>query len=350
MSSYPVYKQPPACVEFAQGKERGITTAVVVAAFGAICVAGVLVALWVALRRPRDARLEKLDRRRRRAARRNRRAHHRGRSAPCRATRTDLGPTISATLELGEVLQRTLAATHAIKEVDGGRIHVRRSPTGRSRRRPRASSWTPGDGTASRALPTRRPFAYGIASWEGFGTDALRSGLVVPLGRGLARRLLPPPERLRRGVRPAAHRDRAPGRAGGAERVPLPRGPAPRRDRLAHRPRERARLRGGAAARDQRGPAARRPLCLIQIDLDDFGAINKRTGSLDDRQCRADRVRRAGSPTDPRQRHRVPELGRRRRVLPDPARRRPAQEATLLYAASRSRWRAPPFGDRSTLP
>ena len=37
-----------------------------------------------------------------------------------------------------------------------------------------------------------------------------------------------------------------------------------------------------------------RPLCLIQIDLDDFGAINKRSGSARCRQCRADRVRRAG--------------------------------------------------------
>ena len=49
-------------------------------------------------------------------------------------------PTISGSVELDEVMLRTLAATHAIKDVDGGRVQVRR-PTGRSRRRPRASSF-----------------------------------------------------------------------------------------------------------------------------------------------------------------------------------------------------------------
>ena len=47
------------------GEGEGITTALAVAAFGAICVASVLVALWAVLRRPLDTRvtraLEQVD-------------------------------------------------------------------------------------------------------------------------------------------------------------------------------------------------------------------------------------------------------------------------------------------------
>ena len=51
------YTDAPFLHRVRAGEGRGITTAVVVAALGAICVAGVLVAFWLASRRPVDARI-----------------------------------------------------------------------------------------------------------------------------------------------------------------------------------------------------------------------------------------------------------------------------------------------------
>jgi diguanylate cyclase (GGDEF)-like protein len=191
-----------------------------------------------------------------------------------------LGPTIHATLELAEVLQRTLAATQAVKGVDGGRVHVRQ-PDGT------ITSSTSGlvvesarqDGIEG--PPDGTPFTSGLASWEGFGTDALRTGLVVPLGDGslavysrlphafdeeavqlltvIARRAEPAVQNAFRYLE-AQHLASTDSRTG--------LGSARAFEEALPRELSTARRHG-------------RPLCLIQVDLDNFGAINKRTGSLD---------------------------------------------------------------------
>ena len=186
--------------------------------------------------------------------------------------------------------------------------------------------------------PDGTPFASGIASWEGFGTDALRSGLVVPLGEGSL-----------------AVYSRLPD-AFDAEAVELLTAIARRAEpavQNAFRYLEAQHLAatdsrtglGSASAFEEALPrelsAARRhgrPLCLIQVDLDDFGAINKRArGSLDDGNAAlsefGERVRGA----DPRQRHGLPELGRRGRVLPDPPRDDPRGGEAALQRGSSSR-------------
>jgi diguanylate cyclase (GGDEF)-like protein len=240
----------------------------------------VLVALWVALRRPVDARLAKaLGQVEARLADIDESIAAAGRP---RAGDDDLGPAITATLELGEVLHRTLAATEAIKEVDGARVHVRQ-PDGT------VTSATSGLVVASarqdgiEGPPDATPFTWGRATWEGFGTNALRSGLVVPLGEGslavysrvpnafdddavqlltlIARRAEPAVQNAFRYLE-AQHLAATDSRTG----------------------------LGSASAFEEALPrelsAARRhgrPLCLIQVDLDNFGEINKRAGgSLDD--------------------------------------------------------------------
>ena len=62
-----------------------------------------------------------------------------------------------------------------------------------------------------------------------------------------------------------------------------------------------------------------RPLCMIQVDLDDFGAINKDV-LAGDRRRGTGRVRRADPRDDSRRGRRLPELRRRGRVLRDPPR------------------------------
>jgi diguanylate cyclase (GGDEF)-like protein len=241
----------------------------------------VLVALWLALRRPIDARLvealanvdgrlAEIDQRITAAVR------PRGGDEP------ELGPPITATLELPEVLQRTLAATRAIKEVDGGRVHVRQ-PDGTitSEASGRVVTSVKQDGIEG--PPDATPFAWGRASWEGFGTDALRSGLVVPLGEGslsvysrtpnafdddavelltaIARRAEPAVQNAFRYLE-AQHLAATDSRTG--------LGSASAFEEALPRELSTARRHG-------------RPLCLIQVDLDNFGAINKRAGgSLED--------------------------------------------------------------------
>jgi diguanylate cyclase (GGDEF)-like protein len=239
----------------------------------------VLVALWLAVRRPIDGRMRELiavvdtrlsaiDERLTAVA------------GPGAGDTGDLGPTINATLELPEVLQRTLAATHAIKGVDGGRVQVRH-PDGT------VTTETSGlvvNSTGHGGLegpPDGTPFTSGIATWEGFGTDALRSGLVVPLGEGS----LAVYSRL-----PGAFDEEA------AQLLTVIARRAEPAVQNAFRYLEAQHLAatdsrtglGSASAFEETLPrelsAARRhgrPLCLIQVDLDNFGLINKRTGSLD---------------------------------------------------------------------
>lgn len=258
-----------------RGEGEGITTAVVVAAFGAICVAGVLVALWVALRRPLDTRLatalaqvdNRLD-----AIAEQIAAASRSDSEPD----AGLGDAIGSTIELGEVLRRSLAAAEALPAVDGSRISVRR---------PDGNVVTAANGPVSERAwslegpPDGAPFRSGLASWDVNSSEGLRTGLVVPLGpdgngslavysrhphafddssvallTAIARRATPAVENALRylEVQELAATDSRTG-LGSASAF------------------EEALPREISAAR-RRQPAA---MCLIQIDLDDFGAINR---------------------------------------------------------------------------
>ena len=91
-----------------------------------------------------DARLAADRRAARGAARPGRRHDH-------------LGPTISATLELGEVLQRTLAATHAIKESTAAAFTCV-DPDGTVTSATLGIVVDSGQRAASKALPTATPF------------------------------------------------------------------------------------------------------------------------------------------------------------------------------------------------
>jgi len=239
--------------------------------FGAIGVSGVLVALWVALRRPSDARLvtalEQVDRRLDGIEEQISSARPRGRDAAL--------DSIGWTVELGEVLRRTLAAAGALRAVDASRVGVRRP-----------------DGTVAVAVdgridekaaaflgpPDGAPFAFGRASWEVESHDGLRAGLVVPLGDERSGSLA-----VYSRLEDAFDHEAAELLASIAQRA----APAVRNalqflvvQELAATD-SRTGL-GSASAFDEalqrEFSAARRhgrPLCLVQIDLDDFGAINK---------------------------------------------------------------------------
>ena len=302
-----------------------------------------LVALWLAVRRPDQTRLVKaLDQIDVRLAEID------GRITPAVSPRPgdagELGPTINATLDLAEVLQRTLAATHALKQVDGGRVQVRH-PDGT------VTTATSGQVVESarpdgiEGPPDGTPFVWGKASWEGFGTDALRSGLVVPLGEGslavysripdafddesvqlltaIARRAEPAVQNAFRYLE-AQHLAATDSRTG----------------------------LGSASAFEEALPrelsAARRhnrPLCLIQVDMDNFGQINKRAGgSLEDGNAAlaefGARVRKLirGSDTAFRNSGGADEFFL---ILPETTR----AEAKLSYARLAFEMAAAPFGD-----
>jgi len=261
------------CIQFAQGKGEGITTAVVVAAFGAICVAGVLVALWAALRRPMDARvvkaLEGVD---------SRLAGIDEQISSAGQRRGEPEPgldAIGSTIDLEDVLHRTLAAAEALRAVDGSRVSVRR-PDGTVATAVRGRIVEAGVGFSG--PPDGSPFTSGRASWDVGDRDALRAALAVPLGSdgsgslavysrlenafdseavtvlmAIARRAEPAVQNAFRylEVQELAATDSLTGLGSAlafAEALP----------------------REISAAR-RHG----RPLCLLQIDLDDFGRINK---------------------------------------------------------------------------
>jgi diguanylate cyclase (GGDEF)-like protein len=186
-----------------------------------------------------------------------------------------LGDAIGSTIDLDEVLQRTLAAAEAVPAVDGSSITVVR-PNGQ---RTTAVNGLVADGGASLGgPPDGTPFVAGLASWETDAPGALRTGLVVPLatnGGGalsvysrlpnafdgdavavlaaIARQAVPAVHNAFRylDVQELAATDLRTG-VGSANAF------------------EEALPREISAAR-RHG----RPLSLIQIDLDDFGGINR---------------------------------------------------------------------------
>jgi diguanylate cyclase (GGDEF)-like protein len=257
------------------GEGGGITTAVAVAAFGAICIAGVLVALWAVLRRPLDARvtraLEQVDERLVEITEQI--------SAAARGTGepdAGLGDAIGSTIELGEVLQRTLAAAEALTAVDGSRVSVRR-PDGSVANAVRGLVADGSDSTFG-GPPDGTPFVSGFAFWDVAGADGLRTGLVVPLGPdgsgtlAVYSRLANAFDTEAVDVLAAIARRAAPAVQNAFRYLEV--------QELAATD-SRTGL-GSASAFEDALPreisTARRhgrPLCLIQIDLDDFGEINK---------------------------------------------------------------------------
>ena len=187
-----------------------------------------------------------------------------------------LTEAIGSTIELRDVLERTLMAAEALPAVDGGRISVRRAnSTVEVAVRGRVSEvGLP----AIEGPPDGAPFLSGTASWESPDPNALRSGLVVPLGQELAGTLavfsrLPSAfdaeatdiltkiaQRAAPAIRNAIRFLEVQELASTDARTGL--GSAGAFEEALPREISVARRRG-------------RPLCLIQIDLDDFGRINK---------------------------------------------------------------------------
>lgn len=257
------------------GEGRGITATVVVAVFGAIGLAGVLVALWAALRRPLDTRVESLlwqlgdqldeiaDQVS--AAWRREGEYDAG-----------LGDAIGSTIELGDVLRRTLVAAEALPAVDGSEVRVRQ-PNGTVTTVVRGLVAEDCDGPLA-GPPDGAPYVSGLVSWDVTDAEALRTGLVVPLGPDRAGSLavysrLPNAFDAEAAQVLAAIARRAAPAVQNAYRF------LEAQERAATDTRTRL---GSAGAFEEALPreisAARRhgrPLCLIQIDLDDFGAINK---------------------------------------------------------------------------
>lgn len=232
-----------------------------------------LVALFVALRRPADARVEtllwqlgeRLD----------------DLTDQISARRADdvdvgLGEAIGSTIDLDDVLQRTLAAAEALPAVDGSQVRVRRS-NGDVRTRARGLV-SEGLDTPLGGPPDGGAYLSGRISWDAASADGVRTGLIVPLGPA--------------GAGSLAVYSRLPSAFGADEALLLAAiarraAPAVQNAFLFLEAQERAATDsrtdlGSASAFDEALPrevsAARRhgrPLCLIQVDLDDFGAINK---------------------------------------------------------------------------
>lgn len=233
-----------------------------------------LVALWLAARRPADARiataLERVDDRLVGLTERIEAA-----SGRPNASNSSLD-TIGSTIELDEVLHRTLAAAGALPAVDGGSIRVQRAngeieTAIQGHVRPESAPFLTGP-------PDYASFVSGMTSWDVEGPDALRTGLVVPIGpegtgtlavysrnanafdqdsvtllATIARHAAPAIQNAFRflDVQELAATDLRTGlRSALAFAEELPR-------------------EVGAARRHGR------PLCMIQVDLDDFGLVNK---------------------------------------------------------------------------
>jgi diguanylate cyclase (GGDEF)-like protein len=232
-----------------------------------------LLAIWLAMRRPESPRLQRtLDEIDGRLAGLDARI-----GAALRSDDLPLGWSIVQTLDLPEVLQRTLSATEAIEGVDGSRVSVVRADgtTVTETRGPTDAGLTLG------GPPDGASYGHGLVSWKVTDPDALSSGLVVPLGGGSL----------------SVYSRRA--NAFDAEAIDVLAAIASRAApavQNAFRYLDVQRLAatdsrtglGSASAFDEALPrelsAARRhgrPLCLIQIDLDDFGKINKATKTLD---------------------------------------------------------------------
>ncbi|MCY7301445.1 MAG: GGDEF domain-containing protein [Thermoleophilia bacterium] len=233
-----------------------------------------LVAFWLASRRPVDVRiataLDRVDDRLVGLAERIEAASVRPIASNSRLD------TIGSTIELDEVLHRTLAAAGALPAVDGSSIRVERAngeieTAIQGHVRPESAPFLTGP-------PDGAAFASGMTSWDVEGPGTLRTGLVVPIGpegRGslavysrkanafdqesvtllaaIARHAAPAIQNAFRflDVQELAATDLRTGlRSALAFSEELPR---------------------EVSAARRHG----RPLCMIQVDLDNFGLINK---------------------------------------------------------------------------
>jgi diguanylate cyclase (GGDEF)-like protein len=180
--------------------------------------------------------------------------------------------SIHETLDLEQVLQRILHAAGALGTVDGGRVTVVR-PGG-----------TPVTAVCGLVDPDANPlegppdgsqYTHGIVSWEAPARGTLRAGLVVPFAGGslsvfsrLADAFDPEAARLLGAI--AREAEPAVRNALEHQRVI---------DEAATDPLTRlGTARAFAITLAREIESARRhdrPLCLLQIDLDDFGTINK---------------------------------------------------------------------------
>lgn len=233
-----------------------------------------LVALWLASRRSVDARvaraLENVDERLVGLTERIEAASSRT------GAQTSGLDAIGSTIDLDEVLHRTLAAAAALPTVDGGAIRVQRgngafAAAVQGHVRQDAGSFLSGP-------PDGAPFVSGVTSWQVEAPDALRTALVVPVGPGAG------------GTLTVFSRNANAFDVDAAELLATIARHAFPAIQNAFRYLEvqelaatdvRTGLRSTLAF-DEELPreisAARRhgrPLCLIQVDLDDFGRINK---------------------------------------------------------------------------
>jgi diguanylate cyclase (GGDEF)-like protein len=185
-----------------------------------------------------------------------------------------LGPAIVETLDLGEVLQRTLAATPAlgVGVVDGARVSIRK---------PDGSVVTAVEGILREdsepvlgGPPDGSPYVFGRVSWE-TPSGGIRSGLAVPLGGGSLAVFSRTPDAF--------------DSTSAALLAEIARNAEPAvRNALEHLEVIEAAATdgrtgfGSASAFEQSLPQAidlarrhDRELCLVQIDMDNFGSINK---------------------------------------------------------------------------
>lgn len=183
---------------------------------------------------------------------------------------------IGSTIDLDEVLQRALAAAAALPAVDGRAIRVQRrngevTTAVQGQVRPDGVSLPGGPPDGAR-------FTTGLTSWEVDHPDALRSGLVVPIGPegtgtlAVFSRNANAFDRDAVALLATIARHTAPAVQNAIRFVEV--------QELAATD-LRTGLRSALAFAEELPreiSAARRhgrPLCMIQVDLDDFGQINK---------------------------------------------------------------------------
>ena len=183
---------------------------------------------------------------------------------------------IGSTIELDEVLHRTLAAAAALPAVDGSAIRVQRE-NGRVEIAVQGSV-VRGAAPFLTGPPDGMPFVSGITSWAVDGSDVLRTGLVVPVGPDASGTL----SVFSRNAN--AFDDDA---VALLSTIAHSATPAIRnafryleaKELAATDPRTglRSQLAFATELPDRILEVRRhnRPLCLIQVDLDDFGMINR---------------------------------------------------------------------------